>query len=157
LQAGKCAEKEGGIMLIRNSLDLAEARMVGEAALKAVETAGGAPISVAVADSAADLLYFARMDGASPNTATIAINKTYTAIKWRKNTRDLRAMLEKSGADIAWFSDPRYTLIQGGVLIKSGDGSILGAIGIGGRHPTEPMNDEDVGQVAAQAYLELES
>ena len=35
-----------------NSLDLAEARIVGEAALKAVSEAGGAPVSVAVADSA---------------------------------------------------------------------------------------------------------
>ena len=140
-----------------NSLDLAEARVVGEAALKAVSEAGGAPISVAVADSAGDLLYFVRMDGTSPNTATIAINKTYTAMKWRKNTRELRAMLEKANADIAWFSDPRYTLIQGGVLIKSGDGSILGAMGIGGRLPAEPMNDDDVGQVGAKAYLELEA
>lgn len=143
-------------MQIRYSLDLAEARVVGEAALKAVEVAGGASVSVAVADSAGDLLYFVSMDGTSPNTATVAINKTYTAIKWKKNTGDLRAMLEKAGADIAWFSDPRYTLIQGGVLIKSGDGAILGAIGIGGRLPTEPMNDEEVAQIGAQAYLNLE-
>ena len=141
----------------RNSLDLAEARIIGEAALKAISAAGGGPISVAVADNASDLLYFVRMDGTSPNSVTVAINKAYTAIKWKRNTRELRSRLEEAKADITWFTDPRYNLIQGGVLVKSGDGSILGAIGIAGRSPTEPMNDEDVAQKGVQAYLELVS
>ena len=135
----------------RRSLGLEEAHKIVEAALEVVFAAKGRPISVAVVDNAGDLVHFSRMDGASPNSANVSINKAYTAIFWKRDTKEVRALLEELNMDIAWFGNPRYSPIQGGVLIKSSDGSILGAIGISGRIPKEPPNDEDVAQIGAKA------
>ena len=139
----------------RKSLGLDEARKIVEAALEVLYEAKGRAASVAVVDNAGDLVHFSRMDGASPNSANVAINKAYTAIFWKMNTKEVRALLEESNMDIAWFGNPRYSPIRGGVLIKSTDGAILGAIGISGRIPKEPPDDEDVAQAGFKAYREL--
>jgi len=137
-------------MIEAKSLGLDEARKIVEAALEATLKAKGRPISAAVVDSAGDLISFDRMDGASLNSVTVAQNKAYTAVRFGRDTKDIRTLLEQ-GYDIVWFGNPRYAPIRGGVLIKSGDGSIVGAVGISGRSPTETPNDEDVAQIGAKA------
>jgi glc operon protein GlcG len=141
-------------MIKTASLDLEEARKIVDAVVEAARSTKppDRPMSVAVVDNAGVLLSFARMDGASPNTARMAINKAFTAIYWRRDTAEMQNWI-KDGRDISWFGDPfRNAPIPGGVLIKSSDGYIVGAIGTSGRAAMGPMGDEELAQIGAKAF-----
>ena len=132
----------------KTSLGLEEGRSIVEAVLEAArKTKPGRPMSVAVVDNAGIPIYFARMDGASPLTARMAINKAYTAIDTQRNTREQYEMMT-SGRDAAWFGEPRMAPIPGGVLIRLSDGSIAGAVGTSGRKADE---DEELALIGADA------
>ena len=134
------------------NITLAEARKVAESALEAV--GGGLPVSVAILDNAGVLVYFSRMDGATPNSAMMSQNKAYTAIQWRRDTKVVNALMKETEVDRTFFGDPRYAPLEGGVLLRSSDGAIVGAIGISGRLPQEPPADDDIAQAAAKMYRE---
>jgi uncharacterized protein GlcG (DUF336 family) len=141
-------------MIKTASLDLEEARKIIDTVVEAARSTKplDRPMSVAVVDNAGVLLSFARMDGASPNTARMAINKAFTAIYWRRDTAEMQTWI-KDGRDISWFGDPfRNAPIPGGVLIKSSDGYIVGAIGTSGRAAMGPMGDEELAQIGAKAF-----
>ena len=139
-------------MIEYKSLGSDEARQIAEAAVKAAaETEPpDRPMSIAVVDPSGDLIYFVKMDGAGINTAHLAINKAYTAVRWRKGCFEIQNMI-KDGRDIAWFGDPRYMPVPGGVLIKASDGSIVGAIGTSGRRGETPTGDEQLARIGAEA------
>lgn len=136
-------------MLEKRSLGLDEARPIVESVLEAARTAKpGRPMSVGVVDNAGVLICFARMDGASPLTARMAVNKAYTAIQWQRDTREVQNMM-KEGRDISWFGDPdRQAPVPGGVLIRLSDGTIAGAVGTSGRTADE---DEELALIGAGA------
>jgi glc operon protein GlcG len=84
---------------------------------------------IAVADAHGELIAFLRMDGAPFGSIGVACNKAYTAARLRRTTREHGARVEKRGADIAYYGDPRYTGFGGGVPVIV-DGATLGAIGV---------------------------
>ena len=134
-------------------LGLDEARAVVEAVLSAAAQRN-LRFAAAVVDSGGELVYFARMDGASPLNARMAINKAYTATKWRQSTKAIKDRLFDMGLgddrrDIAWFGDARFTAVWGGILLTDADGTVLGAIGESGGTPAQ---DEELGQIGAQAF-----
>ena len=143
-------------------LGLKEAKAAVEVMLEYATAKKLASYSVVVVDNAGVLTYFGRMDGAFPLTARMAINKALTAIDWARDTIDLQKLImgEKYGEpgvmgaakrDIAWFGDSRAAPIPGGVLIKSSDGSILGAVGTSGGTVEA---DEELARVGAKAAQE---
>ena len=136
-------------------ITLKEAQEMGEAMLNfASETKPGRPMSVAVLDEAGVLVCCNRMDGASPLTVRMAINKAYTAIDWRRDTKEIQEVFFTGDTkrDIVWFGEPRHAPIPGGVLLKAEDDSIVGAIGTSGRKAEE---DEELARVGAKAYGEI--
>ncbi len=121
----------------------------------------GLPFSVAVVDAAGVLVSLDRMDGAAPLTARVSINKAYTAIDWRTDTKVIRERLFTGPSpldtttinrDMAWFGEPRNAPIPGGVLLRGKDGIIVGAIGTSGRTAEE---DEELARVGEEAYQEI--
>jgi uncharacterized protein GlcG (DUF336 family) len=137
-------------------LGLEEARAVVEAILKAAADRG-LYFAAAVVDSGGELIHFARMDGASPLNARMAINKAYTATKWRQDTKAIKDRLFDMGLgddrrDIAWFGDFRYTPVWGGILLRASDATVLGALGESGGTPAQ---DEEIGQIGARAFTAL--
>jgi glc operon protein GlcG len=137
-------------------LGLEEARAVVEVVLNAAMQRD-LRFAAAVVDSGGELVYFARMDGASPVNARMAVNKAYTATKWRQNTKSIKDRLFDMGLgddrrDLAWFGDPRFTAVWGGILLTGADGTVLGAIGESGGTPAQ---DEELGQIGAQAFAAL--
>ena len=54
--------------------------------------------------------------------------------------------------DIAWFGDPRFTAVWGGILLTGADGEVLGAVGESGGTPAQ---DEEFGQIGANAFAAL--
>ncbi|MFC2032521.1 heme-binding protein, partial [Chloroflexota bacterium] len=74
------------------------------------------------------------------NSVGMFQNNGYTAMRWLRDTRDLRALFEQLKLDITWFGDARYAPLEGGVLIRKGDGAIVGAIGLSGL-PMDGLDD----------------
>jgi glc operon protein GlcG len=138
------------------TLGLAEARAVVEAILEAAGKRG-LKFAAAVVDGGAELVYLARMDGATPLNARMCVNKAYTAVIWRQNTKALKERLfDMSLGDdrreISWFGDPRFTPVWGGILLTDPDGNVLGGLGESGGTPAQ---DEELGQLGAQAFAAL--
>ncbi len=137
-------------------LGLQQARAVVEAVLDAAAQRN-LRFAAAVVDSGGELICLARMDGASPLNARMAVNKAYTATKWLRDTKAIKERLFDMGLgddrrDIAWFGDPRYTAVWGGILLTSEDGTVLGALGESGGTPAQ---DEELGQIGAAAFAAL--
>jgi len=120
----------------------------------------GRPFSIAVVDAAGVLVSLDRMDGSAPLTVRVAINKAFTAIDWRLDTKVIRERLFAGGGplptdtnrDMAWFGEPRNAPIPGGVLLRDETGIIVGAIGTSGRTAEE---DEELARVGKEAYGEI--
>lgn len=139
-----------------NQLGLDEARTIVDAMLTSASERGFT-MSAAVVDVGGELIHLSRMSGASPVTARMSYNKAYTAAKWQLDTKALRDRffdhsLGDKRREVAWFGDPLFTPIWGGIVIRAEDGRILGAIGESG---ASPEHDEEIGQVGLQAFRSI--
>ena len=113
--------------------------------------------AAAVVDPGGELIAMARTDGASALNARMCVNKAYTAVKWLRDTKALKERMFDMGLgderrDIAWFGDPRFTAVWGGILLRAPDGTVLGALGESGGSPAQ---DEEIGQIGARAFAAL--
>jgi uncharacterized protein GlcG (DUF336 family) len=93
------------------------------------------PLSAVVLDAGGHVIAFQRQDGASMLRFEIASGKAYGALsvgmgsRWLGNQAKERAhFLEGLSA----VSGGRIVPVAGGVLIKSADGTLLGALGVSG-------------------------
>jgi len=88
---------------------------------------------IAVADAHGDLLAFLRMEKAKLSSISIAMNKAYTAARSQRTTSEMgrNARDPKTGFDMAYYGDPRFTGFGGGVPVKK-DGKVIGAIAVSG-------------------------
>lgn len=137
-------------------LGLKEAHAIVDAMLAAAAERG-LRFSAAVVDAGGDLIHLSRMDGASALNARMSYNKAYTATKWQRDTKVIKERLfDMSLGDdrreITWFCDPLYTPVWGGIVLKSKDGTMLGALGESGGTPAQ---DEEIGQVGAKIFASL--
>lgn len=110
----------------------------------------GVPMNVAVVDAGANLVAFARMDGAWLGSIEIAINKAYTARAFDMTTKDL-AKISQPGEPaygIAASTNHKVAIFPGGVPIKVGD-HVIGAIGASGGLPNQ---DHDVAEAGLKAF-----
>lgn len=136
-------------------LGLQEARVIVDTMLTEAQQRG-IKFAAAVVDAGGDLIHLARMDGASALNARMSYNKAYTATKWQMDTRILKTRLfDMSLGDerreITWFCDPLYTPVWGGIVLRTSDGTMLGALGqSGGTY----QQDEEIGQIAAARFRE---
>ena len=137
-------------------LGLKEARAIVDAMLQAA-TEKGLKFSAAVVDAGGELIHLSRMDGASALNARMSYNKAYTATKWQSDTKVIKTRLfDMSLGDerreITWFCDPLYTPVWGGIVLRSNNGTMLGALGeSGGTY----QQDEEIGQLGAKVFRAL--
>ena len=137
-------------------LGLDEARAIVGAMLKAASERG-LKFAAAVVDAGGDLIHLSRMNGASALNARMSYNKAYTATKWQRDTKVIKERLfDMSLGDerreIAWFCDPLYTPVWGGIVLRASDGTMLGALGeSGGTY----QQDEEIGQLGAKLFATL--
>ena len=140
-------------MFEKKCLGLTEARAAVEAVLEEASKLPDAPIAVAVVDDYGRLVYFARMDGCPPVVVELAINKAYTAAVALLDTLAFAERDKGWGRELATYGDVRFTYLQGGLVIRTGDGSgapssLLGGIGVSGRMPDE---DEHLARIGLEA------
>ena len=121
-----------------------------EAAQKRAEKVG-VPMNIAVVDDGANLVAFARMDGAWLGSIEIAQNKAYTARAFNISTKELAAKSQpgKPLFGIATSHGGRIVIFAGGIPLKA-HGRVVGAVGVSGGTPDQ---DHQVAEAGAAAFV----
>jgi uncharacterized protein GlcG (DUF336 family) len=104
-----------------------------QAAIQAAEAEAarrGWPLNIAVVDSGANLVAFARMDGAMLASIAISEHKARTSVKFRRPTKAFEEAIQKSGNVYVTTLDD-VVASRGGIPLVE-DGRIIGAIGCSG-------------------------
>jgi uncharacterized protein GlcG (DUF336 family) len=118
-------------------INLANACLMVDCALKHARLQNYQPMTVAVLDASGCLVACKREDGSSLLRPQIAQAKAWGALGMGMGTRALAQRASTHPAFIAALgalSEGRVVPVPGGVLIRSGAGAILGAVGISGDH-----------------------
>ena len=107
-------------------------------------------MNIAVVDAGANLVAFARMDGAWLGSLDISIKKAKTARFFDMNSGEI-GKLSQPGESLYNIEHSNGGLITfpGGVLVKNADGEIIGAIGVSG---SAVENDHAVAEAGAAAF-----
>ncbi len=104
-------------------------------------------VCIAVLDDGGHLLHLARMDGASPANARIAIAKGRTAAETRRSTAVWQERIAKRPE---LLNMPQVTPVQGGLPIMA-EGVCVGAVGISG---VQSHEDEQVAAAGIKAIAQ---
>jgi uncharacterized protein GlcG (DUF336 family) len=128
------------------TLEQAEKAVIAAKA-KAVEL--GTKMNISIVDGGANILAFARMDGAWLGSADISLKKAKTARFFDMNTGVIGS-LSQPGGSLYNIEHSNGGLISfpGGVPIKNAEGDIIGAIGVSG---SSVENDHAVAEAGANA------
>jgi uncharacterized protein GlcG (DUF336 family) len=116
-------------------IDLAHATVIVDKALAQGRTLKLPPLTVAVLDASGCLVSFKREDGSSLLRPEIAQAKAWGALAMGMGSR---ALAQRASAQPAFVSavnalaGGRLIPVPGGVLIRSNDQSVIGAVGITG-------------------------
>ena len=97
-------------------------------------------VTIAVVDDGGHLLGLSRLDGASPVSASIAIEKARTSAIGRRESKAFEEII--NGGRFAFLSTPLLATLEGGVPIMF-NGQCVGAVGVSG-----VKSDQDA-QIAA--------
>jgi uncharacterized protein GlcG (DUF336 family) len=117
------------------SVSLAQASTIVDAALKKGRDTECAPLTVAVLDAGGHLVAFKREDRSGILRFDIAFGKAWGALGMGFGSRTLAeraANTPQFFTMLAAASGGRIISNPGGVLIKTGSGDIVGAVGISG-------------------------
>ena len=91
----------------------------------------GLGAAVAVVDAHGELMAFLRTDGCRLPSATIAINKAYTAAREQTESKSVGEASRREDFPMTNFGELRYVSWGGGVPLLSG-GEVVGAVGVSG-------------------------
>lgn len=119
------------------------------AAAKAKSTELGLKMNIALVDAGANLVAFARQDGAWLGSVDISIKKAKTARFFDMNTGDLGQASQPGGSlyNIE-HSNGGLITFPGGIPIKDANGEVIGGIGVSG---STVENDHAVAQAGVEA------
>jgi uncharacterized protein GlcG (DUF336 family) len=101
-------------------------------------------VCIAILDDGGHLLHLARMDGATPANARIAVEKGRTAAETRRSTANWQ---ERVGKRVELLRMPGVTPVQGGLPIVF-DGICVGAVGVSG---VQSHEDEQIAKAGISA------
>jgi uncharacterized protein GlcG (DUF336 family) len=132
-------------MKTRPELTLADCEKISAAAL-AEARRNNWIVAVAILDDGGHLLHFARMDGASPANARIAVAKGRTAAESRRTSGSWQ---ERVQTRRELMKMPGVLPVQGGVPILV-DGVCVGGVGVSG---VQSHEDEQIAQAGIDALL----
>ena len=116
-----------------------QARRIIDAAQRHAQSLGIA-VTVAVVDEGGLAKAVDRMDGAPPLSAQIAEAKAQGAAVWHRDGHVLAEVAQQRAAFVAAVSQmTRLPLIAGAgsLVVRDGDGNVLGAVGVSGGMPEQ--------------------
>ena len=117
------------------SISLNSARLVISGSLERGHDLGLKPLSVVVLDAGAHITAFEREDGASNMRFQVAYGKAHGALALGMGSRSLMARAEQQPYFIASVTAAiggALVPVPGGVLIRDGSGTLVGAVGVSG-------------------------
>ncbi|MYZ49579.1 GlcG/HbpS family heme-binding protein [Propylenella binzhouense] len=117
------------------AVTLAQASTIVEAALAKGRAENLMPLTVAVLDPGGHLVALKREDNSGILRVEIATGKAYGALGLGFGSREFADRAVKAPAfvnAVAAASQGRMVPVPGGVLIRGGDGELMGAVGISG-------------------------
>ncbi len=128
------------------TLEQAE-KMIVAAKAKSVEI--DTKMNIAVVDAGANLVAFARMDGAWLGSLDISIKKAKTSRFFDMNTGSVGELSQPGGSlyNIEHSNNGLITF-PGGIPVKDTNGNVIGAIGVSG---SSVENDHIVAEAGANA------
>jgi uncharacterized protein GlcG (DUF336 family) len=127
------ANQEAGVFV--HSIDLETATKIVDAAIAKGRELGFLPLTVVVLDDGGTIKAMKREDGASLIRPEIAIGKAWGCLGFGVGNRVIAGRSESTPGFVnalIEMSGGRMVPSPGGVLIKDGDGRIVGAVGITG-------------------------
>ncbi|GGH37885.1 ATP:cob(I)alamin adenosyltransferase [Cribrihabitans marinus] len=136
-------------MMTVTRLDAADAETL-IAGAEAHATRIGVPMCIAITDESGQLIAFRRMDGGKVTSATIAIDKAFTAAAARKATHEY-GTASQPGAPaygIASALGGRLMVVGGGLPVIV-DGEVVGGIGVSSGTPDQ---DRAVAQAGIDTF-----
>lgn len=116
-------------------LSIVQARQIIGAALAAARRDELQPLGVVVLDGGGHVRAFEREDGASNMRFEVARGKAFGALGLGVGSRALMERAEAQPAFVAAVADAfggRLVPAPGGVLVRNGGGTLLGAVGVSG-------------------------
>jgi uncharacterized protein GlcG (DUF336 family) len=123
--------------------------VVAAAANKAAEIK--VPMNIAVLDAGGHLKLFLRMDGAVLGSIDVAVKKAKTAVLFEANSEAVWEYCKPGApAQGLQFTNDILVTFAGGIPLKTGDGVMLGAIGVSGG---EVSQDAQVARAGAAAFI----
>jgi uncharacterized protein GlcG (DUF336 family) len=132
------------------NITLAQAEAI-VAACKSEADAVGQPMNIAVVDDGGNLVAFAAMDDTKLIGADISRGKALTAVYMHMDTRDLAPIVqpEQPLYGIEATTGGRLVVFPGGVLLRTADGQIAGAVGVSAGTVDE---DHQVAEAGRKAF-----
>ncbi|AJY45811.1 GlcG/HbpS family heme-binding protein [Martelella endophytica] len=124
------------------SIALKTALSIAEAGLSHAEKSGFKPMAVVVVDDGGRLVAFMRGDGASPGRFELALAKANGCVMLGVGGRALAALNASNPGVVTAAGNAfggKLFPAPGGVLLRDGQGAIIGAVGVSG---DTPDNDE---------------
>jgi uncharacterized protein GlcG (DUF336 family) len=116
-------------------ITLAQAEELAAATLAHGRSVGAAPLTVAVLDAGGHLVVLKREDGSGILRPQIAVAKAWGALGMGFSSRELGRRAEQQpvffGA-LAAVAEGRLAPAAGGVLVRTPDGAVIGAVGVSG-------------------------
>ena len=119
----------------QHGITLSQAREIVDATLAEGRRLGLAPLTVVVLDAAGQLKAMLKEDGCSLLRPAIAHGKAYGAMGLGFGGRELARRAQAMQGFMNAFSDlagGSAVPVPGGVLVRTAEGSILGAVGVSG-------------------------
>ena len=116
-------------------LTLASARIIAEAVLQKGHELGLGPLTAAVLDPGGHLVVLNRDDGSGILRPEIAIGKAWGVLGLGLPARELARRAERMPgffAALNAMSGGKVVPVPGGVLIRSPDSAVVGAVGVSG-------------------------
>ncbi len=113
-------------------IDFDQAQAAMKAIIDEATKPGGLPVAIAIVDDAGNMVAYAQMDHVRLYARRHAFRKAYTAAIMGMDTGPHGEQLKERGRTVSDYGDPSLTPGEGGVVVKSKDGIIMGGIGVGG-------------------------
>jgi uncharacterized protein GlcG (DUF336 family) len=133
-------------MKIRHELTLADCEKIAAASV-AEARRNYWFVAIAILDDGGHLLHFVRMDGATPASAAISVEKARTAALSHRSSGTWEERVKQGRTSM--LKMPGILPVQGGVPIIV-ESSCVGAVGVSG---VQSHEDEQIAQVGIDALL----
>ncbi|MDR5646945.1 GlcG/HbpS family heme-binding protein, partial [Burkholderia cenocepacia] len=121
-------------------LSLEQASTIVDAALAKARELGCKPLTVTVLDAGGHLVAAKREDNSGILRPQISYAKAWGALGMGAGSRGLAERAAAAPAFFAALSDVsggRIVPVAGGVLVRTGSGYLIGAVGVSGDHPEQ--------------------